>query len=58
MNAKIIVATHKLYDMPTDDIYLPVHVGREGKAPLPYQPDNEGKNISILFQNIMSKKRQ
>ena len=33
MNAKIIVATHKLYDMPTDDIYLPVHVGREGKAP-------------------------
>ena len=46
MNAKIIVATHKLYDMPTDDIYLPVHVGREGKAPLPYQPDNEGKNIS------------
>ena len=31
MNAKIIIATHKMYDMPQDDIYLPVHVGREGK---------------------------
>ena len=46
MNAKIIIATHKLYDMPQDDIYLPVHVGREGKDALPYQPDNTGDNIS------------
>lgn len=46
MNTKIIIATHKLYDMPQDDIYLPVHVGREGKEPLPYQPDNTGDNIS------------
>lgn len=46
MNAKIIIATHKLYDMPQDDIYLPVHVGREGKEALPYQPDNTGDNIS------------
>ena len=45
-SVKIIIATHKLYDMPQDDIYLPVHVGREGKDVLPYQPDNTGDNIS------------
>lgn len=43
---KIIVAAHKIYDMPTDWIYLPVHVGSEGKPPLPFQPDNAGDNIS------------
>ena len=46
MDAKIIIATHKLYDMPKDEIYLPVHVGREGREALPYQPDNTGNNIS------------
>ncbi len=46
MNAKILIAAHKLYDMPKDDIYLPMHVGSEGKDPLPYQADNEGENIS------------
>lgn len=46
MNAKIIIATHKLYDMPEDKIYLPLHVGSEGKEALPYQPDNTGENIS------------
>lgn len=39
MNAKIIIATHKMYDMPQDDIYLPVHVGRGRKRCLPYQPE-------------------
>ena len=28
---KVIVATHKKYQMPTDDLYLPVHVGAEVK---------------------------
>lgn len=46
MDVKIIIATHKLYDMPEDKIYLPLHVGREGKEALPYQPDNTGDNIS------------
>ena len=27
----IIIATHKKYQMPKDDMYLPVHVGAEGK---------------------------
>lgn len=43
---KVIVATHKKYQMPTDDLYLPVHVGAEGKKDLGYIKDNEGENIS------------
>ncbi len=45
-NIKIIVATHKKYEMPKEDIYLPVQVGSEGKETLGYQKDNEGENIS------------
>ena len=45
-DVKVIVATHKKYQMPTDKLYLPVHVGAEGKDSLGYQKDNEGKNIS------------
>ena len=48
-NYKIIVATHKQFTMPTDtDLYLPIHVGSEGKEKLGYQCDNEGNNISSL----------
>lgn len=43
---KIIVATHKKYQMPQDNMYIPVHVGREGKDNLGYQGDNEGEHIS------------
>lgn len=43
---KIIVATHKKYQMPVEDIYIPIQVGAEKKESLGYQPDNEGKNIS------------
>jgi len=43
---KILVATHKKYQMPVDDIYLPIHVGREGKCDLGYQGDNTGEHIS------------
>lgn len=46
MNIKIIVASHKKYQMPDDKIYLPVHVGSEGKNDIGYQPDNVGDNIS------------
>lgn len=45
-NIKIIVATHKKYEMPKDVMYLPVQVGKEGKVDLGYQPDNQGENIS------------
>lgn len=48
LNIKIIIAAHKKYRMPQDDIYLPIHVGAEGKAPIGYQGDNTGDNISTL----------
>ena len=50
---KIVVATHKKYEMPKDGMYLPLHVGAEGKKDsngnaldLGYQKDNTGENIS------------
>ncbi len=52
---KIIVAAHKKYQMPKDPMYLPLHVGAEGKTDengepldLGFQKDNEGENISEL----------
>ena len=44
---KVIVATHKKYQMPIDTMYLPVQVGAELKQDLGYQKDNDGENISI-----------
>ena len=52
--ATIIIATHKKYQMPADKMYLPVHVGAEGKKDsdgkdldLGYVKDNTGDNISL-----------
>jgi hypothetical protein len=49
----IVVATHKAFPMPTDKMYIPLHVGAEGKTnedgtplDLGYQKDNTGENIS------------
>ena len=47
MNAKILVAAHKPYWMPSDPLYLPVQVGAAGKESIPgLQRDDEGANIS------------
>lgn len=43
---KLIVATHKKYKMPKDDIYLPIHVGAYGKDSIGYIRDDSGDNIS------------
>ncbi len=57
MDIKIIVATHKLYKMPQDDIYFPVHVGRAlnekwSQSELAeYCGDNTGENISAKNKN-------
>ncbi len=48
---KIIVATHKKYWMPSGPMYLPLHVGKEGKAELGYIGDNTGDNISFKNNN-------
>ena len=51
MNIKILVATHKQYWMPTDSVYMPIHVGREGKEDIGYIGDNTGDNISLKNPN-------
>lgn len=48
---KILVATHKEYNMPEDKIYVPIHVGAEGKKDLGLLKDNTGDNISIKNPN-------
>lgn len=46
---KVIVAAHKQYQMPTDEMYLPLQVGAEGKEKIDnFAQDNKGKNISKL----------
>ena len=51
MDIKIVIATHKAYWMPEDDVYLPLHVGREGKQDLGFIGDNTGDNISYKNAN-------
>lgn len=45
-NIKVIIATHKEYEMPKDKMYLPIHVGAVGKDNIGYKRDNTGDNIS------------
>ena len=47
-SVKVIVATNNKYRMPSDEMYLPVHVGAAGKKSIGYQRDDEGENISGL----------
>jgi len=51
MNIKIIVATHKPYKMPKDPVYMPLHVGRDGKRSIGFTGDNTGENISAKNYN-------
>lgn len=46
MNIKILIAIHKPYWIPGDPVYLPLHVGREGKQDIGFLGDNSGDNIS------------
>ncbi len=52
MNIKIIVAAHKPYWMPQDDMYLPLHVGHAGKEGIGFQGDDTGSNISEKNPNF------
>lgn len=46
-NIKLIVATHRQATMPKDhNLYIPIHVGREGKDDIGYLGDHTGDNIS------------
>lgn len=44
----VFVATHVSFQPPQNPIYVPLHVGREGKEDLGYIGDNLGENISDL----------
>lgn len=48
---KIIIAMHKPYKLPKDEIYYPVHVGAAGKKSIGCMRDDEGKNISVKNLN-------
>ena len=48
MSIKVVVATHKEYEMPSDEMYIPVQVGAAEKESIGYQRDDEGENISLL----------
>lgn len=52
---KVVVATHKKYQMPEDGMYIPLHVGAAGKTDdngqlldFGYSRDDSGDNISAL----------
>lgn len=50
---KIYVATHKLITtMPSDPVYVPLHVGAALHQSLPYQGDDTGDNISNKNPNF------
>lgn len=48
MKVKVLVAAHKNYAMPKDDLYLPIFVGKELHPDVnhSFQSDNTGENIS------------
>lgn len=48
---QILVATHKEYVMPNQKIYLPIHVGKDGKKEIGFIGDNTGDNISRKNKN-------
>lgn len=47
MSTNIYIMTHKPFPVPADKMYIPLHVGREGKEDLGYTGDNTGENISV-----------
>lgn len=51
MKTTMYVMTHKRFDCPTIEGYLPLHVGRAGKENIGYTEDNTGDNISIKNAN-------
>lgn len=53
MNIKVLVATHKNYDMPDDGAYLPVFVGNaiHPENNPGFQGDDVGENISLKNKN-------
>ena len=55
MNIKILVAAHKKYWMPEESVYLPLHVGAEGKPDLGAYVQFVRHAAGIDFMAIMGK---
>ena len=47
MKVKIVIATHKRYRVPSDELYLPVQAGRAVHDDLGYTGDDTGDHISM-----------
>lgn len=45
-NIKILIAAHKKYKVPENDLYLPLQVGANGKESIGFSRDDTGDNIS------------
>ncbi len=57
MSTKIIIAMHKAYQIPAEDLYIPLQVGAAGKPPIQYGDntltrDDGGDNISQKNPNF------
>lgn len=48
MKLRIYAMTHKQFDVPSDSLYQPLHVGHAKATDLGYPGDDEGENISHL----------
>ncbi len=46
-DTKILVCTHKAFEFFGHETFLPVQVGAALNKKLPYQPDDQGENISL-----------
>lgn len=46
-NIRIYIAAHKKFDVPSNEIYIPLQVGSKGKDNLGYTLDCSGDNISL-----------
>ena len=54
MDIRVVVATHKLYWMPDDPMYVPVHVGAEEKASIGFVgdiPEKTSQAKTIYIEN-------
>ena len=51
MKIKNYIITHKKFQVPDLEEYIPIQVGAEGKQDLGYLKDNSGDNISSKNSN-------
>ena len=52
MKVTVVVAAHKPYTMPDDPLYLPLHVGAEGKESFGLIGDTSGRQISAKHPTV------